>query len=298
MSNKTIAVVGTGNMGHAVGCTLRHHGSRVITALNGRSDRSCHLAELAGIEDKGDVTTLISEADIVLSILPPKAAVAFAGEIASAMVSSGKSPTFVDCNAVSPESAQAIAQLFLDTDAAFVDVGIVGGPPGKNSVPRFYASGPDVQLITVLNGMGIEVKDMGGAIGDASALKMCYASVTKGTLALHTAVLIAAERLGLSLPLIAEFELSQPIVLESMRTRVPWLATDAERWIREMDEIAATFTSVGVPAGFHEGAADIYKLLSSTKLAEETREHRDKSRNLDQAVSIFADAIMYHPAAE
>jgi hypothetical protein len=83
-----------------------------------------------------------------------------------------------------------------------------------------------------------------------------------------------------------------------MRTRVPWLATDAERWIREMDEIAATFTSVGVPAGFHEGAADIYKLLSSTKLAEETREHRDKSRNLDQAVSIFADAIMYHPAAE
>ena len=291
MSNETIAVLGTGNMGHAVGRALRHHGPRVITALDGRSDRSRHLAELAGIEDRGDVTTLIREADIVLSILPPRAAATFAGEAASAMASGQNAPTFVDCNAVSPESAQAIAQLFLDTDAAFVDVGIVGGPPGENSVPRFYASGPDVQQFAALNGMGIEVKDMGGAIGDASALKMCYAAMTKGTLALHTAVLVAAERLGLSLPLIAEFESSQAAVLESMRTRVPWLATDAERWIREMDEIAATFTSVGVPAGFHEGAADIYKLLSSTGLAEETRERHDKSRTLDQAVSIFADAV-------
>jgi putative dehydrogenase len=291
MSIETIAVLGTGNMGHAVGRALRQHGHRVITALDGRSDRSRHLAELAGIEDRGDVTTLIREADIILSILPPRAAATFAGEAASAIASGQTAPTFVDCNAVSPESAQAIAQLFIDTDAAFVDVGIVGGPPGENSVPRFYASGPDVQLIAVLNGMGIEVKDMDGAIGDASALKMCYAAMTKGTLALYTAVLVAAERLGLSLPLIAEFESSQATVLESMRTRVPWLATDAERWIREMDEIAATFTSVGAPAGFHEGAADIYKLLSSTALAEETREHHDKSRTLDQAVSIFADAV-------
>ena len=275
MSIDTIAVLGTGNMGHAVGRALRHRGPRVITALDGRSDRSREIAELAGIEDRGDVTTLIREADIVLSILPPRAAAEFAGEAASAMASSRNAPTFVDCNAVSPESAQAIAQLFLDTDAAFVDVGIVGGPPGENSVPRFYASGPDVQLIAVLNGMGIELKDMGGMIGDASALKMCYAAMTKGTLALHTAVLVAAERLGLSLPLIAEFESSQPSVLESMRIRVPWLATDAERWIREMEEIAATFASVGAPAGFHEGAADIYRLLSATALAEETRERHD-----------------------
>ena len=156
MSIDTIAELGTGNMGHAVGLALRHRGPRVITALDGRSDRSRELAELAGIEDRGDVTTLIREADIVLSILPPRAAAEFAGEAASAMASSRNAPTFVDCNAVSPESAQAIAQLFLDTDAAFVDVGIVGGPPGENSVPRFYASGPDVQLIAVLNGMGIE----------------------------------------------------------------------------------------------------------------------------------------------
>jgi putative dehydrogenase len=298
MSDETIAVLGTGNMGHAVGRALRHHGHRVITALEGRSDRSRQLAELAGIEDRGDVSTLTREADIILSILPSKAAAVFAGEAASAMATGQNAPTFIDCNAVSPDSAKEIAQLFLDTEAAFVDVGIVGGPPGENSVPRFYASGPHVQRAAVLNGKGIEVKELGGDIGDASALKMCYAAMTKGTLALHTAVLVAAERLGMSVPLIAEFASSQPSVLEAMRTRVPWLATDAERWIREMEEIAATFASVGAPAGFHEGAADIYKLLSSTALAKETREHHDKSRTLDQAVSIFADAVMHHPAAE
>ena len=88
MSIDTIAVLGTGNMGHAVGRALRHRGPRVITALDGRSDRSRELAELAGIEDRGDVTTLIREADIVLSILPPRAAAEFAGEAASAMASS------------------------------------------------------------------------------------------------------------------------------------------------------------------------------------------------------------------
>ena len=298
MSKETIAVVGTGNMGHAVGRALRTHGHRVITALDGRSDHSRQLAGLAGIEDAGDLVTLVRESDIVLSILPPAAAAEFASAAADAMAAIEDTPVFVDCNAVSPNTVTAIAQTIQDSGAAFVDVGIIGGAPSETSVPRFYASGPDLQRVSVLDGKGIEVMEMGSKVGDASAIKMCYAALTKGTWALHTAVLVAAERLGQSKQLIAEFEHSQQSTLGQMRARVPWIATDAGRWIGEMEEIAATFASAGAPTGFHEGAAAIYRLLATTTLAEETREHHDKSRTLDQAIEIFANALTHRSAAE
>ncbi len=298
MSKETIAVVGTGNMGHAVGRALRTHGHRVITALSGRSDHSHELAELAGIEDAGDLVTLMREADIILSILPPAAAPEFANAAAAAMATAQNTPVYVDCNAISPDTVIAISQTIQVAGAPFIDVGIIGGAPSDTSVPRFYASGPDVQPVLRLDGKGIKVMEMSDKIGDASAIKMCYAAMTKGTWALHTAVLIAAERLGLSMPLIAEFEHSQHSTLEQMRARGPWIATDAGRWIGEMEEIAATFASTGAPTGFHEGAAAIYRLLATTSLAEETREHHDKSRTLGQAIEIFADALAHRSAAE
>lgn len=298
MSNETIAVVGTGNMGHAVGRALRTHGHRVVTALAGRSDHSRELAELAGIEDAGDLTAVMREPDLVLSILPPDAAADFANAAADAMAAAQSTPAFVDCNAVSPDTATGVAQTISAAGAPFVDVGIVGGAPSETSVPRFYASGPDVQRVSVLDGKGIKVMAMGGEIGEASAIKMCYAALTKGTWALHTAVLIAAERLGVTTPLIAAFEHSQQSTLEQMRARVPWIATDAGRWIGEMEEIAATFAGAGAPTGFHDGAAEIFRLLAMTPLAEETREHHDKSRTLDQAIDIFAEALTPRPAAE
>ena len=51
-----------------------------------------------------------------------------------------------------------------------------------------------------------------------------------------------------------------------------------------MEEIASTFKSVGVPPGFHEGAAEIYRLLNKTIFASETPETIDKSRTTKQTI--------------
>ena len=71
MTLKTVAVVAQGDMGAGTGGQLVRHGLRVITNLSGRSARSRALAEQAGMEDAGDDATLIQEADMFLSILPP-----------------------------------------------------------------------------------------------------------------------------------------------------------------------------------------------------------------------------------
>ena len=133
------------------------------------------------------------------------------------------------------------------------------------------------------------VRDLGGAVGRASALKMCYAAVTKGTSALQFAQLAAASRLGVDTALAAELAESQSATYAGMQRALPGLPARAPRWIEEMRQIAATFESVGVPGDFHRGAAALYELLSATPFADEPEEAVDTSRTLETTVAALTE---------
>ena len=286
---KTIAIISPGNMGHAVGRLLGSRGFDVVTALADRSARTRGLAAKAGFRDLGDVEAVVAGADLVLSILPPAAAVAAAEGVAAAMTATGATPLYADCNAIAPATTERIAQLIAAAGAAYVDAGIVGGPPAAGRGPRFYVSGPAAHLLAPLEGGGLVVRDLGGAIGRASALKMCYAAVTKGTSALQFAQLAAAGRLGVGEALAAELEESQGATYAAMRRALPGLPAKAPRWIEEMRQIAATFESVGVPGDFHRGAEALYELLSATPFAAEPEEAVDPSRSLETTVAALVE---------
>src|SRR5947207_5617018 len=124
-----IGIISPGDMGHALGAVLVQHGLRVLTSLQGRSPRTVALARQAGITDVGDDATLVRETDILLSVLVPAQAHAFAERIAAAMRATGSTPLFADCNAISPRTARAIERLLNEAGAEVVDVGIIGAPP-------------------------------------------------------------------------------------------------------------------------------------------------------------------------
>ncbi len=287
----SIAILMPGDMGHAVGRVLQEHGHRVLTCLAGRSSRTRGLAEEAGLEDAADLIALVSDVDMVLSILPPDRALAQAEAVAEAMGEAGQTPVYVDCNAISPDLTTKVGEVISAAGAPYIDGGIIGLAPGKGTGTRFYVSGPDTSSMEALDGKGIEVLTLGSEIGAASGLKMCYAGLTKGRWTLQTAVLLAAEQLGLSQALAREFEFSQQAEYKIMRERVPRLPADSERWIAEMEEIAATFAGAGVPPGFHEGAAEIFRVLARTPFAQETRETIDASRTLEEAVRVYAEHL-------
>ncbi len=295
LAYRTIALLGTGDMGHAVGRELGRHGHDVVTCLAGRSARTRRLAAAAGIADVGDLEALMGAADLVLSILPPAQALEAAAAAAAAMARCGAAPPYVDCNAVSPARAREVGDAVARAGAPFIDAGVIGRAPGKGDVPRFYVSGPDTGPMEALDGKGIAVKALGPEVGRASGLKMCYAALTKGTFTLHTAVLVAAEALGLSSELGAELRFSQREAYARMEAMVPWLPADAARWIGEMEEIAATFAAAGVTPGFHEGAAEIFRLLAETPFAAETRETLDAGRTLEDAVRVYAAHLARKP---
>ena len=286
MSTMTVAILSPGEMGAAVGGVLRESGLEVITCLAGRRDRSRARASQAGLRDRPNLDALVQSADLVLSILVPAEAGAIAGHVASALAATGSTTAYADCNAIAPESVRAIASRIESAGSTFIDAGIIGGPPRPTRTPRFYASGPDVSALVELDGRGIEVMPVGTEIGRASAVKMCYAALTKGTTALQTALLTAAERLGVYAELRAELQHSQQSAYERAEGATQRLPAVAHRWIGEMEEIAATFSAVGVTPMFHRGAAETFRMVAASALAASGTEARD----LHGAIAVLAGA--------
>ncbi len=291
-TQRTVGILGSGDMGSAVGGAFVRAGFRVVTDLSRRSAHSRGLAAHAGIVDVGSLAAVAQAAELVLSIVPPAAAVACAEEFAETLRAAPAAPVFADCNAVAPATVRRIARLFESTGAAFVDAGIVGrGPRPGGERTRFYVSGPARRALLDVAVAEIELLDMGEEIGAASALKMTYAALNKGTDALHTAVLLAGARLGVLPALLKEFESSQAEALARMKARVPFLAATAARFTGEMAEISKTFAAAGVTPDFHRGAEWVYAQLAATPLAAETRATLPRERSLDAALAVFSAAL-------
>ena len=139
---------------------------------------------------------------------------------------------------VAPQTARNIEQIITATGNCCIDAGIIGPPPTREGVTRFYASGKDVATFAELNKYGLDVRLVGDEVGQASGFKMCYASLTKGRYAIALEQLIAAQKMGLYDALIAEMAMSQVPMLEDMQRMLPGVPAKAGRWIGEMEEIA------------------------------------------------------------
>lgn len=291
MRVRTVGILSTGDMGHSVGRVLREGGFDVVTCLTGRSERTRQLAGEAEIRDIPEMDDLVREVDLILAILVPDQTIPLARQVAASIKRTGTQPAYADCNAIAPNTSKQIDEIISNAGGRYIDAGIIGGPPSQDEQTRFYASGPHEDILTQLDGFGILVRPMGGEVGRASGIKMCYASVTKGTAALHTAVLTTAESLGLSRELIKELEESQGQRLQAMES-IKTLSAKAFRWVGEMEEIAATYESAGVTPHFHQGAAEIFRMIADSPIGDERPETIDRNRSLEETVAIFAAYVM------
>ena len=250
-----VAIMAQGSMGSGVGKRLHERGAEVRTLLSGRSPASTERARAAGMQPAADEQTLLDGADFFLSILPPGEAENLARRLAPTLTALAKKPVYVDCNAISPQTAERVAAVIAPTDAKFVDAGIIGGPPRDGYSPAIYASGPAVAETAVLRDWGIDWRIIDGPIGAASGLKMSYAGITKGITALGSAMMLGAARFGCAEALIAELSSSQPQLIKYLGASVPRMYDKAYRWVAEMEEIS-DFLGGGTPAG------DIYAAIT------------------------------------
>src|SRR5262245_58923892 len=256
-----VAVIAPGMMGAGVGKRLTDNGVKVLTSLAGRSAETLERASAAGMTHASDEE--IAASDFILSILPPGDAVALAQRFVPALTASNAKPIYVDCNAVAPPTTERVAAALAPTGAPFVDAGIIGSPPQPGDVgPRFYASGSHAPRFATLKQYGLDVRVLDGPLTAASALKMSYAGITKGTQALGAVMMLAASRGGSADALLAELSGSQPQMLAWLKRQLTIMPPKAYRWVAEMHEIA---NFVGEDPAGHElysGAAHFYEQIA------------------------------------
>ncbi|HEX9032863.1 MAG TPA: DUF1932 domain-containing protein [Streptosporangiaceae bacterium] len=257
-----IGVLHPGEMGAMVGRCLTGRGHRVLWTSQGRGPRTAARAGAAGLADVGNVAALVSQADIIVSICPPHAAV----DVATAV--RGFGGLYVDANAISPGTAREVAQIVTDGGATYVDGGIVGPPPVTTGSTRLYLSGQAAETVReVFDGTAIQARVLTGDPWAASSIKMAYAAWTKGSAALLLAVRALADAQGVSDALLAEWEISQPGLQDRHLDAAQSAASKGWRWTAEMEEIAATMAAAGLPDGFHQAAAEIYRHLTGQGIA-------------------------------
>ena len=245
-----VGLLHPGAMGAAVGAALRAGGHDVAWASAGRSEGTRARAREAGLDDAGTVEELAAGCDVIVSLCPPHAAM----DVARPLASFGG--VYVDANAISPATARAVAGLV----RRYVDGGVVGPPPRSPGTTRLYLSGPEAPLVAGLfAGTSVEAVVVSADPAAASAVKMAYAAWSKGTAALLLAIRALARAEGIEDALLAEWERSLPGLLDDSEAAARSAAAKGWRWVGEMDEIADTFASAGLPEGFHRAAAEIYR---------------------------------------
>ncbi|MBV9967484.1 MAG: NAD(P)-dependent oxidoreductase [Alphaproteobacteria bacterium] len=265
----TVAVVAQGIMGAGVGKRLHERGAEVRTLLSGRSAASAERARAAGMKAAAEEKTLLDGADFFLSILPPGEAEALARQMAPALSELKKKPIYVDCNAISPQTAARVAAIIEPTGAKFVDGGIIGGPPRAGySGPAIYASGPAVGETKVLRDWGLDWRAIDGPVGAASGLKMSYAGITKGSTAIAAAMLLGAARFGCGEALVAELSSSQPDLLKRMKGSIPGMYDKAYRWVAEMEEISDFLGDNPPSRDMYTAIARLYDYLAAAEAEE------------------------------
>ncbi len=263
-----VAVIAPGMMGAAVGKRLVDNGLKVLTSLNGRSAETATRAKVAGMAVASDEE--IAASDFILSILPPGDAVALAERFRPALKASNAKPVYVDCNAINPKTVDRVAAVIAPTDCPFVDSGIIGSPPKPGDAgPRFYASGPAAPRFATLRQYGLDVRVLDGAMSAASALKMSYAGITKGTQAIGAAMMLAATRAGSADALFAELSSSQKEMFAWFKRGLALMPPKAYRWVAEMHEIAGFVGEDPTAHELYEGAAHFYERIAEDFDGEE-----------------------------
>jgi hypothetical protein len=254
MGRLVIGVLHPGEMGAAVAGALRCGGHDVVWASDWRSQATAARAEAAGLRDVGSAAAMVRACDMILSVCPPHAALAVAREVA------GYHGAYVDANAVSPATARTLGEIVSAGGARFVDGGIIGPPPTAPGTTRLYLSGAEAGAVAdAFAGTVLAAPVVSARPGDASAVKMAYASWTKGTAALLLAARAVARAEGVEADLLAEWELSLPELPETCVRAARSAATKGWRWVGEMDEIANTYAAAGLPDGFHRAAAEVFR---------------------------------------
>jgi 3-hydroxyisobutyrate dehydrogenase-like beta-hydroxyacid dehydrogenase len=263
-----LGILHPGEMGVSIAASALNNGHAVYWVSTGRSEQTRLRAEKHRLIELKSLAELCQTCDVILSICPPHAA----EEVAGSVVTEKFQGIYLDANAISPQRVMRVQQVMEKNGIRFIDGSIIGWPAWKAGETFLYLSGKDAEVIRECFQNGpLETKIIGEEAGKASAIKMCYAAYSKGTTALLAAVLAAARAYDVGEELYQQWDMDDPGFSEQVKRRVMRTPAKAWRFEGEMEEIAVTFEQAGLPGGFHQAAAEVFRRMANREPDEPDR---------------------------
>ena len=273
----TIGVVSPGAMGSALGRAWQAAGARVLATVDGRGERTRSLAH--GLELVADLDAVVAASDVVVSVVPPGAATDTMAAILDSARRGGVTPLVADLNAISPVAVRDLGALAESAGHAFVDGAISGGPPAAGGDTVLYLSGQHAAVLAEVTADGLRTRVVGDEPGTASAVKMCTASVYKGTTALWAQALQTAYAHGVLDVVLDDLAEELPGAAATAGRRIAVATSKSARFVAEMEQIADTQGAAGASRELFAGMVAVYARLARTPLAalspEEARDLTD-----------------------
>ncbi|KRF27002.1 NAD(P)-dependent oxidoreductase [Phycicoccus sp. Soil803] len=261
----TIGVVSPGAMGSALARAWQAGGVRVLATVAGRSERTRTLAD--GLELVADLDAVVAGSDVVASVVPPGGAVSTMSDVLAACRRTGARPLLADLNAISPATVRELAALAGSQGLDFVDGAISGGPPAPGGDTMLYLSGGAAAALAELATDGLRTRVVGSDPGSASAVKMCTASVYKGSTALWAQALQTAQAHAVLDVVLADLAEEFPGAAATAGRRIAVATSKSARFVGEMEQIAQTQGAAGASPELFTAMAAVYARLARTPLA-------------------------------
>ncbi len=257
-----------GAMGAALGRLLASRGFPVVTTTEGRSRRTQQLCAEAGLRAVDTLEDVVRASDIVVSLVPPAAALEVAERSCAAAAGLAQRPVYVDANSISPYTAAAIEARMAACGVTFIDAAIHGLASRLAGHGSLYLSGPGAkELAAALDGV-LHVVVLGDSPGQASTLKMLQAAFSKGLLGLFLEVGAAARMAGLLPELLAVCRRSYPDLADAVERMLPTVPQHARRRADEMREVERTMCWLDADAAIATEVRRLYERIGRAALPD------------------------------
>ena len=297
MAFQKIGILSIGEMGYHWAKLLKGQGVEVLTYDKDRGEVSRKRGENAGVKSLPSMARLVKEAELIVSIVVPSAAKRVAAKVAKAVAKTGRQGLlFLDANAISPMTADAIAAVLKPAGVSFVDGCIIGSAARMGKGTIVYVSGPQAQSMQVLAEFGIPIRVLGPNTSQASAFKVVYAGLTKGLQGLFVELLMGARRFGLLNEVRAQYEESFPGLLDKISSSIVGLRIHAARRAEEMDELKRTFNHHGMKSFMAPAAQRVLEAIAALGTGQ-VSDSGARQGDLPETLELFYEKGLLRTAA-
>lgn len=263
-----VGVLYAGEMGSSLGRVLIGDGLRVVTTTEGRSPRTARLCREAGLEELPSLAEVVRAADVVISVVPPSAALQSARDYAALAHLAPAGRLYVDANAVSPATAEAMGRVLAEAGVDYVDAAVNGLASRLTAGAVVYLSGTRAPEVARLFGRTLRVQVVGDAPGKASALKGALAGLSKGLTALFVEIAVAAREAGVGDFFLERCRAYYPGVMEVVERMLPTYPRHATRRAEEMAELDEAITALGLRPDVVRAAGGVTRAVAAAGLED------------------------------